>query len=178
MPSHYLNQCWNIVDGTLRNKLQWNCNWNSNSSIPENAFESVVCKMVAILSLPQCVKQEHWYRCREALQHIYLPMTLQWCHNGCDGISNHQPHDYSTVYSGSDQRKHQSSASLAFVRGIHWWPVNSLQKWPVMRKMFPFDDVIMKMEKSNAVFTSWCYVLPVTGRFPSLKASNVNLFCS
>ena len=31
----------------------------------------------------------------------------------------------STVYSGADQRKHQSSASLAFVRGIHRWPVNS-----------------------------------------------------
>ena len=33
-----------------------------------------------------------------------------------------------TVYSGADQRKHQSSASLAFVRGIHWWPVNSPHK--------------------------------------------------
>ena len=32
---------------------------------------------------------------------------------------------YSTVYSGAEQRKHQSSASLAFVRGIHHWPVNS-----------------------------------------------------
>ena len=50
---------------------------------------------------------------------------------------------YSTVYSGVDQRKHQSSASLAFVRGIHRWPVNSLHKSPVTRKMFPFDDVIM-----------------------------------
>ena len=50
---------------------------------------------------------------------------------------------YSTVYSGADQRKHQSSASLAFVRGIHRGPVNSLHKWPVTRKMFPFDDVIM-----------------------------------
>ena len=49
----------------------------------------------------------------------------------------------STVYSGADQRKHQSSASLSFVRGIHRWPVNSLHKWPVTRKMFPFDDVIM-----------------------------------
>ena len=27
---------------------------------------------------------------------------------------------YSSVYSGTDKRKHQSSASLAFVRGIHW----------------------------------------------------------
>ena len=50
---------------------------------------------------------------------------------------------YSTVYSGTDQRKHQSSASLAFVQGIHRGPVNSPQKWPVTRKMFPFDDVIM-----------------------------------
>ena len=53
---------------------------------------------------------------------------------------------YSTVYSGADQRKHQSSASLAFVRGIHRWPVNSPHKWPVTRKIFPLDDVIMSQE--------------------------------
>ena len=50
---------------------------------------------------------------------------------------------YSTVYSDADQRKYQSSASLAFVRGIHRGPVNSPHKWPVTREMFPFDDVIM-----------------------------------
>ena len=50
---------------------------------------------------------------------------------------------YSTVYSGTDERKHQSSESLAFVWGIHRWPVNSPHKGPVTRKMFPFDDVIM-----------------------------------
>ena len=50
---------------------------------------------------------------------------------------------YSTIYSDADQRKHQNSASLAFVRGIHRGPVNSPHKWPVPRKMFPFDDVIM-----------------------------------
>ena len=44
---------------------------------------------------------------------------------------------------GSDQRKRQSSASLAFVRGIHRWSVNSPYKRPVTRKMFPFDDIIM-----------------------------------
>ena len=53
---------------------------------------------------------------------------------------------YSTVYSGADQRKLQSSASLAFVWGIHRGPVNSLHKRPVTRKMFPFDDVIMPAE--------------------------------
>ena len=43
---------------------------------------------------------------------------------------------YSIVYSGADQRKKQSSASLAFVRGIHRWPVNSPHKVPVTRKCF------------------------------------------
>ena len=50
---------------------------------------------------------------------------------------------YSTVCSGADQRKHQRSASLAFVRGIHRWPVNSPHKGPVMRTMFPLDDVFI-----------------------------------
>ena len=50
---------------------------------------------------------------------------------------------YSTVYSGADKRKHKSSVSLAFVRGIHRWPVNSPYKGPVTQKLFPFDDVIM-----------------------------------
>ena len=41
-----------------------------------------------------------------------------------------------TISSGADQRKHQSSASLAFVRGIHRWPVNSPHKRPITRKCF------------------------------------------
>ena len=70
--------------------------------------------------------------------------TLQWCHNehngdGVTGVSI----VYSNVCSGGDQRKHQSSSSLAFVWEIHRWPVHSPQNWPVTRKMFPFDDVIM-----------------------------------
>ena len=51
---------------------------------------------------------------------------------------------YSTVYSGAYQRKYQSSASLAFVMGIHRWPMNSPHKGPVTRKMFPFYDAIIK----------------------------------
>ena len=49
----------------------------------------------------------------------------------------------STVCPGADQRKHESSASLAFVRGSHRWLVNSPHKGPVTWKMFPYDDVIM-----------------------------------
>ena len=50
---------------------------------------------------------------------------------------------YSSVCSDADQRKHQSSASLAFVWGIHRGPVNSPHKWPVTHKIFPFDDVMI-----------------------------------
>ena len=50
-----------------------------------------------------------------------------------------------TVCSGTDQRKHQKSASLTFVRGIHRWPEHCPNKGPRTRKMFPFDDVIMSI---------------------------------
>ena len=48
---------------------------------------------------------------------------------------------YSTVYSGAHKKTHQSSASLAFVRGIHRWLVNSPHKSPFTRKKI--DDVTM-----------------------------------
>ena len=59
---------------------------------------------------------------------------------------------YSTVNLVADQRKHQSSPSLAFVRRIHRGPVNSPHKWPVTRKMFPFDDVIMRWLSAIRLF--------------------------
>ena len=76
---------------------------------------------------------------------------------------------YLTVYSGADQRKHQSSASLAFVREIHRWSVNSPQKGPVTRKMFPFDDVIMPrvyLRRNTGKFDSKLHIRSLTyGRF-------------
>ena len=69
---------------------------------------------------------------------------------------------YWTVCSGPDQRKHQSSVSLAFVRGIHRWRVNSPHKWPVTLKMFSFDDVIMCYQSNNSSVSkrqryTWCH---------------------
>ena len=57
---------------------------------------------------------------------------------------------YWIICSGAEQRKQQSSPSLAFVRGIHRWPVYSPHKWSVTRKMFSFDDIIM---------THWSYII-------------------
>ena len=68
---------------------------------------------------------------------------------------------YSIVYSGADQSKHQSSMSLAFVWGIHRGPVNSPHKWPVTRKIFPFDDVIMVSNLSIHLSYTKNIILPV-----------------
>ena len=59
---------------------------------------------------------------------------------------------YLTVCSGADQRKYESSASLASVRGIHRWPTKSPHKGPVTRKMFQFDDVIMAEKWLLSIF--------------------------
>ena len=83
--------------------------------------------------IAMCVAVFYIKRCRRC------DASLLWRHNGRDGVSNHHPNDYS----GADQIKHQSSASLALVWGIHRWPVNSPHQGPVTRQMFPFDDVHM-----------------------------------
>ena len=97
---------------------------------------------------------------------------------------------YSTVYSSADQSKHQSSASLAFVWEIHRGPVNFPHKWPVTRKMFPFDDVIMPRDVwwtvswNSTVFSSyinvynpcyyWCRQWVVAG---SMSGNYLDQFC-
>ena len=66
---------------------------------------------------------------------------------------------FSTIYSGADQRKHQSSASLDFVLGIHRSSGNSRHKRPVTRKMLPFDNVIMS--RWNISDGCWNWPLPI-----------------
>ena len=92
---------------------------------------------------------------------------------------------YSAVYSGTDQRKHQSSASLAFVRGIHRGPVNSPHKWPVTRKMFPFDYGLMFWYYFSSLPWRWekwgaltCAVWPEelgSNRLPGMGAMIINM---
>ena len=113
--SHYLNQSWIIINWTIGNTLQWNSNQNTKFFIQENASENIACHYNDIIMTTMASQIT-------SLMNIYL-----------------------IVYSDADQRKHQSSASQAFVRGNHRLPVNSPHKWPVTRKMFPFDDVIMEM---------------------------------
>ena len=72
--SHYLNQCWNIVNLAIWNKLQWNLKRNWYIFIQENAFENVVRKLAAILSPPQCIKYLVSNRVKKIIQ-FYLSYT-------------------------------------------------------------------------------------------------------
>ena len=69
--------------------------------------------------------------------------SLQWRHNGSDGVSNHRPRDCLLNRLGLKKQ------SLAFVRGIPRWPENFPHKWLVTQKSFPFDDVIMTRQGSG-----------------------------
>ena len=57
--SHYLNQCWSIVNLTFGNKFQLNFNQNSNIFLQQNTCEKDVYKMVSIWSRTQCVNTLH-----------------------------------------------------------------------------------------------------------------------
>ena len=172
MPNHYLNHCCIIVNWTLRNKLQPNCIQDSNIFIQKNAFGRK-CRLENIghflITDLWYIPPWKWLKVHAANLVTNYYSTSYWVarmvenslnalflfHYG-DVIMGALPSKitsltivYSTVYSGVDQRKHQSSKSLAFVRELHRGSVNSPHKWPLTRKMFPFDDVIMLSELTS-----------------------------
>ena len=78
---------------------------------------------------------------------LYTPKVIQHVLHYSDVIMSEmasQITGVSNVCPTTKETKHQSSASLAFVKGIHRSPVDSLHKGLVTRKMFTFDDVIME----------------------------------
>ena len=88
----------------------------------------------------------------------YLMTTLQWRHNERDGVSNHQRlHCLLNCWFRRRSNKTSKLTVTVFVWGIHRWPMNSL-KGPVRRKMFPFDDVIMKSTLVEVM--AWCCQTP------------------
>ena len=58
--------------------------------------------------------------------------------------------------------------SLAFVRGIHRWPVDSPHKWPILQNMFPFDDVIMCLQLVCSCFQDSIIAIPMDEWDPKL----------
>ena len=84
--------------------------------------------------------------------------TLHWRHNGRDCVSNHQPHDclLNRLFRHRSNKTSKLRVTCLCV-GKSPGPMNSPHKWPVTRKMFPFDDVIHK------VCTRFCCVLLCCG---------------
>ena len=126
---------------------------NRSGNVHIDGWVQDCCNSIAnALKLQQsCTKPSIIYPIKYAhclvVNYFLLIMTLQWRHNGHDSISNH-----------ADQRKHQSSASLAFVRGIQRGPVNSPHKWPVTRKLFPFGDVFMNVCDLFRYIRQGCFI--------------------
>ena len=113
--------------------------WNNGNSVYIVNFESSLClsaylspispllsPLSTLLSLPLCFS---------------LSLSLSLSLSQITSVSS----VCSTVYSGADQRKHQSSTSLAFVRGIRRWPVNSPHKGPVSLQFqrYRLSEIIM-----------------------------------
>ena len=123
-PSHYLNQCWLIIS-----TARWYLSEGSFTR-DASAVNTQISLKITYLTLHSNVlaHELHYNDGITSAMESQITGLLIVC---------------STVCSGTDQRKHQSSASLAFVRGIHRWPVNSPHKAPVTQKRFPFDDVII-----------------------------------
>ena len=104
-PSHYLKQCWFIVNWTLRNKLQWKFNQNTKLFIHENASQNIVYEMASILSLPQWVNgltesrphytsltQDNWNTSQElctwfTLDCVWFTLGCVWFTLGCVWIT-------------------------------------------------------------------------------------------
>ena len=113
------------------------------------------------LILPESTLMSHGGHCGAKLRNPSMQSrisrsSLQWRHNGRDSVSNHQPHD--CLLNRLFRRRSKKTSKLR-VTGLC---VNSPHKWPVTRKMFPFDDVIM--------FTDIGTIIPLS----QYQGSNMN----
>ena len=98
----------------------------------------------------------------EAVMSLRTHITLQWHHNDHDGVSNRQPHGslLNRLFRRGSKKTSKPRVTGLCV-GNSPGPVNSPHKGPVTRKMFPFDDVIMKPVKPTIDSSCPCHALLV-----------------
>ena len=138
---HWIYKFWEYVQYTPKNHDPTSTSfilqtWVKNVHASQNSEDGKICPMDTMSHSGS--PRSYYMAIPQEYMHTIFRKTLQWRHNERDGVSNHQSRDclLKRLFSGADRRKHQSSASLAFVRGIHRGPVNSPHKWPVARKTF------------------------------------------
>ena len=86
---------------------------------------------------------------------IIILISLQWRHDGRDGISNPQPHDCLLNRWFRRRSKKTSKHRVTCLCGIHRSPVNSSHIGLLTLIMFPFDDVIMFFERVTDITLLW-----------------------
>ena len=157
--SHYLNQCWNIVNWTLTNELQWNCNRNSYIFIQENAFENyVVWKMAAILSHLNVLKIGHpWIQFTGAWASSRLPWLEEWW----------QEWRALLQIDGWVQERCNSSALAMelyiFLAQTHWDGIHVSSNQRILDASYTTEQV-----EKLLLFYSYQFFLPSCGRNPYL----------
>ena len=115
--------------GTVTLDRPWSEALVDSSSAAYRSLENDICVAVGFMT---------------SSRFLHCLSSLQWRHNGHNGVSNHQPrHCLLNRLSRRRSKKTSKPRHWPFCGGIHRWPVNSPHKWPVTRKMFSFDDVIM-----------------------------------
>ena len=117
-------------------------NRNAEFILADSATRILQMKPPAILRMQYSISMVlsiQIFFCQLVMLHHYSDVIMSVMSSQITSIDN----VCLAACSGTDQRKHQSSVSLAFVRWIHRWLVNSSHKGPVTWKMFPFDDVVM-----------------------------------
>ena len=100
------------------------------------------CCHVVLIPISKCRCMHHHWKVFECLP--VMKFSLQWRHNGRNGVSKHRC--LGCLHNRLLRRRSKKTPKIrvtGLCGGIHRWTVNSPHKWPITRKMFPFDDVIM-----------------------------------
>ena len=112
----------------------------------------------------------------------HMAVSIRWHHNGLDSVSNHQPHHCLLNRLFRRRRKHQSSASLAFVWGIHRGPAQMASNAENVSIM-SFHVISHKMSFYNSCSTpGYCILIylsrhwMVVTRQSMTRSSNGNIF--
>ena len=103
---------------------------------------------------------------------------LRWRHNDYDGVSNHQPHG--CLLNRLFRRRSKKTPKLCVTGlcvGNSPGPLNSPHKWPVTRRMFPFDDVIMVRIACMSVIAGWLKSLWLRCKWERLWEFAKNSLC-
>ena len=155
--SHYSTYVQCIL-AVMRYKLRW---------LPDPFFQQRIAK--TILSVGAWTKNYIHMKIKNVIAHprlLNIQISLLWRHNGHNSVSNHQPYDCLLRRLFRRRSKQTSKPRVTgLCAGNSPGPVNFPHKWPVTRKMFPFDDVIMLQSLKLPAKTPRDWILKHSYRF-------------